>query len=91
MIRFMENANTRRIGLIGFDGVTALDIIGPLEAFAVASANVQARGRDSRYELLVLGLTNKRFAAESGVTVVPNTTLDRAPALDTVIIPGGAG
>jgi transcriptional regulator GlxA family with amidase domain len=87
----MTKVNTRRIGIIGFDGVTALDIIGPLEAFAIASANVQARGSDSGYELLVLGLTKKRFVAESGVGIVPNSTLDRAPAMDTIIIPGGAG
>ena len=87
----MEHPNTRRIGLIGFDGVTALDLVGPIEAFAIASANAQEQEAHPCYELCVLGLTAKRFVSESGVVLLPNTALDRAPALDTLIIPGGAG
>ena len=79
----------RRIGFVGFAGVTALDIIGPMEVFA--SANGAAGGAGAVYELVVLGATGLVFAAESGVTLQAEVLLEDAPALDTVIVPGGSG
>ncbi len=81
----------RRIGIIGFDQVDALDLVGPAEAFASAWAN-DAKGTPARaYEVVVLGLTKSRFVAESGIVFQPQTTLLAASGLDTIIIPGGAG
>ena len=81
----------RRIGIVGFDQVDALDLVGPAEAFASAQAN-DARGNPGpAYEVMVLGLTNSQFVAESGIVFQPRTTLRAAPRLDTIIIPGGAG
>ncbi len=83
--------DTRRIGLIGFDGVQALDLVGPSDAFSSA----RLPGPDGRpsgaYEVVILGLTPKCFTAESGVVFRPACSLADAPALDTVIIPGGRG
>ena len=82
---------TRRIGIIGFDGVNALDVIGPSEAFATARVE-EGQGRPGRaYEIVMLGLSNRRFVAESGIVFHPHTTLQAAPRLDTIIIPGGCG
>ena len=80
-----------RIGILGFDQVDALDLVGPAEAFA--SAQVQdAKGETgAAYEVVILGLTNACFVAESGIVFQPKTTLRNAPKLDTIIIPGGAG
>lgn len=74
---------TRRVGVIGFDGANALDIVGPLEAFANA-------GQD--YDICVMGLSGTPFSAESGVRFVPRCRLDEAPkSIDTLIVPGGVG
>lgn len=81
----------RRIGLIGFPGVTALDFIGPMEAFTAALVSNEAGRKRSSYELLVIGLNQEPFTAESGVVFQPHTTLESAPPLDTVLIPGGSG
>jgi transcriptional regulator GlxA family with amidase domain len=78
-----------RVGLIGYDGVQGLDLVGPSDAFTIARA-----GNDNDhpcYEVVILGLTNKPFRAESGIVFQPNTTLGRAPELDTLIVPGGKG
>lgn len=81
----------RRIGIVGFDQVDALDLVGPAEAFATAQT-IDARGNPgAAYEVVILGLTNTRFVAESGIVFHPKTTLRAAPRLDTIIIPGGAG
>jgi transcriptional regulator GlxA family with amidase domain len=84
--------STRRVGFIGFEGANALDIVGPLEAFASAGRADYSR-RESRgvYDIVVLGLTGEPFAAESGVRFMPHCRLNVAPKLDTIIIPGGWG
>ena len=80
-----------RIGIVGFDQVDALDLVGPAEAFASAHS-IDAKGNPvAAYEVVVLGLTNSPFIAESGIVFKPRTTLRVAPRLDTIIIPGGAG
>lgn len=80
-----------RIGIVGFEGLTALDLVGPSEAFAVAQTE-DANGCPSKaYEILIIGLSCRRFAAESGVIFHPQTTLQAAPRLDTITIPGGRG
>jgi transcriptional regulator GlxA family with amidase domain len=77
---------TRRIGLILFDGLTALDLVGPLDVFD--TANQQS---PSAYEIFILGAGGKPIVASSWLHLTPDTTLAKAPALDTIIVPGGAG
>jgi transcriptional regulator GlxA family with amidase domain len=75
----------RRIGLVCFDTVTALDLSGPAEVFGTANdccANA--------YELLVLGSAVKPVKADVGLKFLPDAKFDDAPPLDTIVIPGGA-
>ena len=80
-----------RIGLVGYEGIQALDLIGPSDAFTVARTGGDNGQSQLAYEVVVLGLTKKPFRAESGVLFHPHTTLSQAPSLDTLIIPGGKG
>jgi transcriptional regulator GlxA family with amidase domain len=80
----------KHIGLLGFDGVAALDLTGVLEAFHIAGG-ADWRGPPRRYAAHVIGVTAKPFIAESGLRLMPDTTLADAPPLDTVVIPGGPG
>src|SRR5438105_6060300 len=80
-----------RVGLIGYDGVQALDIIGPSDAFTIADIETDNGQRRPCYEVIIVGITNKPFRAESGIYFEPQTTLRNAPTLDTLIIPGGRG
>ena len=79
-----------RVGLVGFDQVDALDLVGPAEAFASALTQDAKGNPGASYEVVILGLTNARFVAESGIVFQPHSTLRAAPSLDTIIIPGGA-
>jgi transcriptional regulator GlxA family with amidase domain len=81
----------KRIGFLLFDGITALDVAGPMEAFASARIPGDERGATGCYELITIGLTNKEVVAESGLMLKPSTTLAACPRLDTLIIPGGRG
>ena len=87
----MQAANSiKRIGILGFEGVAALDLTGVLEAFHIADGR-QPGGPLRRYETLVVGLTSAAFTAESGVRLLPDVTIDQVPALDTIVVPGGPG
>jgi transcriptional regulator GlxA family with amidase domain len=81
----------KTIGILGYDGVQALDVVGPSDAFSIASAHLGSErpDRTPAYEVLVLGPSRRAFLAESGLTIRPHRALEAAPALDTVIIPGG--
>lgn len=80
----------RRIGVIGFEGATALDFTGPIEAFATAYVE---SGKEMRraYEIVLLGVNRKPFAAESGIVFKPHRAADAKVEIDTLIVPGGCG
>ena len=80
------------VGFLGFEGVNALDLSGPSEVF-VNAADIEREENPHRpsYEMLVIGLDKKPFKAESGLIFQPHCDIGEAPALDTLIIPGGKG
>lgn len=84
---------TREIVLIGYDGLTALDLTGPAEVFA--TANEWLRGRRPRarpaYALRVVSLDGLRFVAENGLCFVAEARLCGPVSTDTLILPGGKG
>jgi transcriptional regulator GlxA family with amidase domain len=86
----VKNAVTRQVGIIGYPGVVALDVVGPFDAFAIAAQI--AGGVTPIYRCLLLSPTPEPFVAESGLRFAPDCALTRAPAeLDTVIVAGGGG
>lgn len=85
--RRAPGAPVRQIGFVGFRHAVALDIVGPMEAFSMASDMEEG----PRYRCLVLGLNRRPFVTGSGLVIRPDCALDDAPALDTVVIPGGSG
>lgn len=81
----------KRIGFIAFDDIVALDLVGPLEAFTSAGGENAGGENAGGYETLVIGASNRSIRAESGLQIKADTTLDRAPPLDTIFLPGGSG
>jgi transcriptional regulator GlxA family with amidase domain len=81
---------TLHIGFLGFDQANALDLAGPMEAFATARSLLSA-ATSPGYELHLIGLTDAAFACESGLAMLPKCSIDSPPPLDTLIVPGGAG
>lgn len=77
------------IGLLVYEGVQALDVTGPMDVFA--AANQQAPGKRKPYTLCTIGLDTVAVRTEGGLTIVPDRILATAPALDTLLIPGGVG
>jgi transcriptional regulator GlxA family with amidase domain len=81
----------KRIGLVGFDGVTALHLTGAADVFAATTLDNGYGSHIACYKVFIVGLTSRSFRSESGVVFKPEETIHTAPLLDTIIIPGGSG
>lgn len=80
----------KRVGIIGFDRVTALHLVGPADVFSAAALDDGYGGRIPCYEVCTIG-TTERFRGESGLTFTADCTLQNAPELDIIIVAGGRG
>ncbi|MFQ5418235.1 MAG: DJ-1/PfpI family protein [Myxococcota bacterium] len=72
------------IGIVLFEGAEELDWAGPFEVFQMA-----AMGRD--LSVVLLAERDGPVRCAKGLRVLPNTSFDRAPPLDVVLVPGGQG
>lgn len=81
----------KRIGLIGFENVNALHLVGPAEAFCAAALDDGYGGRIPCYDVHTLGVDSLHFRAESSFEFQAEVLLDRAPEFDTIVVAGGSG
>ena len=86
----MKQTRPRRIVFTVYEGVSLLDLAGPLEAFRVADAFSPARGRRPAYECVVVSSRGGRVKTADGVDLL--TTPVRSEwnkDIDTLVVPGG--
>lgn len=81
----------KRIGLIGFDRVTALHLVAPAEAFCAAALDDGYGGRIPCYEVCTLGVHSDHVRTESGFEFRTEATLAQSDDFDTIIVAGGPG
>ena len=81
----------KRIGFLGFEGVTASHLVAPADAFAVATLDSGYGDPIPCYQTYTIGLTSEPFRTESGMTFTPDETLQTVPELDAIVVPGGKG
>ncbi len=78
-----------RVALVIFPGVQALDVAGPLDAFAEANAYVPA---GQGYLLTLVGARREPMRASNGMCLVPDRTFAEArEPFGLVLIAGGPG
>jgi transcriptional regulator GlxA family with amidase domain len=77
----------RRIGIVAYEGVQALDIAGPADVFTIANTLVAAKAPP--YAVTLLATRKGPVRTESGLAFYAEATLARCGLLDTIIIPGG--
>ena len=81
----------KRVGLVVFEQMAANELTGPAEAFSRARMPT-GNGRECRcYQVLTLGIGTAPCVTECGVIVKPQSDINDAPPLDTLIISGGSG
>jgi transcriptional regulator GlxA family with amidase domain len=81
----------KRIGLVGFDQVTALNLVAPADSFAIAALDDGYGNRIPCYEVHTIGVFSTRLHTENGLSFQAQHTLNAAPELDTIIVAGGRG
>lgn len=81
---------TRKVLIVGFPGVQALDLVGPFEVFASASQVLAAQGNDG-YTVDVVSLDGLSLATDTGLRFGAAPLPDPATAVDTLLLPGGGG
>ena len=87
---------TKRVGFLCFDGVQALDLFGPADAFrSDVFLNRRLNGEVQRhwppYDVSLIGLSSRTFTTSGGITVKADLTTASRVHLDTLMIPGGEG
>ncbi len=85
----MAASDTLTIGIVLFDDVEVLDFAGPFEVFAVAG-NVTEGG----FRVVTVAEradASRPIVARNGLKIVPDYTLQDAPHLDLLVVPGGQG
>jgi transcriptional regulator GlxA family with amidase domain len=87
VVRRSCSLGTLKIGLVGFDRIQALDLVGPADTFQLANEALPNGARG--YETLVLSAGGRGFLSQSGLRIGADASFDEAPELDTLIVPGG--
>jgi transcriptional regulator GlxA family with amidase domain len=83
---------TRKVVVLGYPGIQALDVFGPAEVFATASLALLGDGRgEDGYDVTVASLGGEAIATSSGLAIATTVLPDPTRALDTVVLPGGTG
>lgn len=77
-----------RIGILGYDGVAAINVVGPLEAFSNAYRTDESGQPLSCYEVVIIGCSGDQFVTDTGVTLNAQRSVTDG-SFDTIIVPGG--
>ena len=70
-----------RVGIVGFNGMTLLDALGPADMFA------PVRG----LEIVMVARSGESARTDSGTRSIPDTTFTGKPSLDLLLVGGGPG
>ncbi len=81
----------RHVVIVGFDGFQSLDVSGPFEVFAGATAAAQALGRAGGYDVELVAAGGRALRAESGLGFTTAPLPDSSIPIDTLVLPGGRG
>lgn len=82
----MDAVASRTIALVAFDGVQALDLVGPHEVFTTANAVM----RSQTYDVDMVARAAGPVVSDSALTLIATAFPEVPPAYDTVIVPGGS-
>src|SRR5262245_13498878 len=85
----MPSTDPLRTAIVAYEGVSLLDLAGPLEAFNIASTHPDHVGAARRYDCRVVSARGGPVVTAEGVSLVtePVRVLDGRP-IDTLIVPG---
>jgi transcriptional regulator GlxA family with amidase domain len=83
----MSSTGQQRIAFVAYDGITALDLIGPHEVFGTANNLAQIE----LYAPVIVGPTPRPIVSDTGIMLQPSATFAASGEFDTIVTPGGPG
>lgn len=81
----------KQVLIVGYDGITSLDLSGPLEAFSSAVVDSSKGKSVPCYKVTIAALGAMTFRSESGLCITADCPLSSVRQVDTLLIPGGRG
>src|SRR6202046_5129610 len=81
---------TRKVLIVGFPGVQALDLVGPFDVFAGASLALSAQGKEG-YQPELASLDGQPVTTGAGLTSGTARLPNPPEPVDTLVLPGGQG
>ena len=81
----------KSIGILLFDDAEELDFVGPYEVFTMINEVLKRQGKEPEHDVLLLAERDNAVRCAKGMQVLPHATLNQAPALDVLLVPGGQG
>jgi transcriptional regulator GlxA family with amidase domain len=83
------------VGILVFDGVEVLDFAGPFEVFSrtrlVPGIDSRRSEESAPFEVFTVGKTGTPITATGGLEVRPRYSIETAPPIDLLLVPGGFG
>ena len=76
----------RKVVIVGFPGVQALDVVGPHDVFTTASLLT-----GGAYDVLVVSADGRQVTTATGLGFATAPLPDPNDSVDTVVLPGGSG
>src|SRR5262245_42416825 len=85
----VQSTGALRVAFVAYDGVSLLDLSGPLEALGIASTHPNHVGASLVYDCSVHSVEGGAIMTADGLPIVtePVSALDGL-AIDTLIVPG---
>jgi transcriptional regulator GlxA family with amidase domain len=84
-----------RVGILVFDGVAALDVVGPFEILSSArlEPGVESRHNEETalFDVFTVATTVDPVTATGGLVLLPRWSFASAPPIDLLLVPGGFG
>jgi transcriptional regulator GlxA family with amidase domain len=77
---------TRKVVIVGFPGVQALDVVGPHEVFSGASLLT-----DGGYDVVMASAGGQAVTTPTGLAIGSDPLPEPGDPIDTVVLPGGGG
>ena len=79
------------IGILLFDGAEELDFVGPFEVFTMLSATAKKRNESVENNVVLISQDGEDITAAKGMRIGVEYSIQNAPKLDVLCIPGGSG
>ncbi|MGV0627702.1 GlxA family transcriptional regulator [Mycolicibacter minnesotensis] len=82
----------RKVVILGYPGIQALDVFGPAEVFATATLALAGLGRgEDGYEVTVASVDGAPISTGSGLELAARALPEPSEPVDTLLLPGGVG